>query len=288
LADNNLEKIPFDAFYDLINLEALFFGGNQIKNFHIAVFSELILLKSIFLSFNQLARLDNVFHRNFNLEEIYLKNNKLEWIDINFQNYSNLRVVDLRQNTEICVRCYRNKRNRTEDYSYCDYKKIHRMRKSQEIYQKCISNQTISNSSFAKKIEHCLIDLINLQALTAKSFKNCTNIDLSSIYKAIPAVDNCIFQRLSAENATHKKFDECVREEIENDFQTENFLKYCTNERNAGDRATDEIFTNCTFCRPDKISSYQFDKCSTYFSKDISGDETIELFQKKVNKYFKN
>lgn len=285
LSYNQLMKLPFDAFHNLKDLEKLSLEGNKIQSLHIAIFSELTSLKIISLAGNQIQTLEDVFQRNFLLEEIYLENNQLKNININFSNRTQLLLVNLKNNSEICV-CKNVIKKKIVDYSSCDVSNAIRRNITNVAYQNCVFLEIKSDSTNGKEIMHCAGNFTQSQTEIESKFTKCT---AANDKPNLTNFDYCLLNRLREEKDTFQKFDDCIDDELSKSADVEDLLRTCVDEIIAANEKSDAIYSRCTFCKPDNSTtseSSRVEKCDIeYNNSDV---QTLSSFQDKILKYFRD
>lgn len=127
LDNNEIEEIPFDTFHDLVGLKMLSLRYNKLKALEPQLLLNLIKLQIFSAKFNKIEKIDENFFKNSkNLEVFSISNNKImevpetlfannknlwavnftansiENIPIDFRSFSNLAVVDIRDNIGTC------------------------------------------------------------------------------------------------------------------------------------------------------------------------------------------
>lgn len=283
LSYNQLATLLFDAFNNLKDLEKLNLEGNKIRSLHVAIFSEITSLKIISLAENRLQRLDDVFQRNFLLEEIYLEGNQLKSINVEFSNRTLLKLVNLKNNSEICV-CKKLITNKSVDYSSCDVNNANRRNMTNFAYQNCVIMDMKLDNKTGKFIEHCTGNLTQLKAEIEKNFTKCASSNDKSV-----SFDYCLFNRLRIEQYIFDKFDDCIYEEISNNIDVEGLLRTCTDEKAVANKNIEEIYSKCLFCKPDNSTSSSYsriEKCDIEYNN--SGVQSLSTFQDMIIKYFRD
>lgn len=286
LGDNNLMNLPHDAFFELKDLEVIYLDRNQIRSLNVAIFAQSILLRVAFLNNNQLQRLDDIFVRNFYIEEIYLNNNFLRNINIDFRKYSHLKIVDLRKNSEICTTCEAIKPIKESSFNICNYEKALKTKFLNETFEDCAIKKikTLNGSNF--ELNKCARKLNELKKLNNDLFKNETKFnDGYSMMHSISKFDSFIFTKLYNESVLHEKFETCLSEEIFKDLEIDNLMKNCTDTKRIESEKIEESYIKCSFCRPSKIE-IEMKKCKIRFENSTA--KAIDEFQKKVVEMFRN
>jgi Leucine-rich repeat (LRR) protein len=286
LGDNKLTVLPYDAFFELKDLEVLYLDGNKIQSLHIAIFSEMTSLRIIFLNKNQLKRLDDIFVRNFRIQEIYLNENLLESISIEFKQLSELKIVDLGKNSEICVKCSTDRKVKEESYKICDYEKSFKVIKYQDCFQNCTIPKIQALNGSNSNLDGCVEKLKKTQELNEELFQNHTKCnDKNKIPSLIKQFDRLIYVKLHNESVIREQFEDCVSKEMFNDIEIDNLMKNCSDTKRIEKEKVEEFYTQCTFCRPSRIEQ-EMKKCKVRF--DNSTGQTMENFRLKVREFFKD
>lgn len=286
LGDNKLVNVPYDAFYELKDLEVIFLDRNKIRSLNVAIFTQSTSLRIVFLNFNQLKRLDDVFVRNFRIQEIYLNNNFLENILIDFKRLPELKIVDLRRNSEICMKCESHKKVKNESYNICDYEKALKVKIYQECFQDCALEKIKSLNGSKPILDECAKSLKNAQKLNNEHFQNHTKCDdKSKIPNLIKQLDRLIYIKLHNDSFIREKFDSCISAEIFKDLEVDNLMKNCSDTKRLESEKVEDFYTKCTFCRPSKIEN-QMKKCKVRFEKSTA--QAMDDFQASVRELFRN
>lgn len=85
LAHNLITGIPFDSFYDLVNVEKLYFHFNRLKSFHKDTFINNRNLQHVYAYANEIEFLQaELFSKNDKLVGIHFDHNKIKQIDLIF------------------------------------------------------------------------------------------------------------------------------------------------------------------------------------------------------------
>lgn len=285
LGVNSLTKIPYDVFDDLQDLEVLYLDNNKIRTLHAATFSKLTSLLIIFLNGNQLTRLEDVFLRNFYIEEIYLNNNFINSIDVDFSKLPMLQVVDLRRNSEICMKCETRKKVEDKTYNVCDYEKALKKKNYQECFQNCAITLIKSQNGSNSILDKCISDLEKAQNLNNELFqKNTKCEDKKMIPSLIKQFDTLIYIKLHNESVIRDNFDACVSDEISYNLEAEHLLKNCSNSKIIEMEKVEDFYTKCTFCRPSRIEK-EMKKCNVRF--DNSTAQSMDVFHLQVQELFR-
>lgn len=100
---NKLETLPEDVFLDLLNLRKIDLTGNLIKILPNDAFSSLFHLTKFIANENSIELFDSdIFSYNQKfLDEIHLWHNKIKAIRFDAKKFTNLAVIDLRDN--VCI-----------------------------------------------------------------------------------------------------------------------------------------------------------------------------------------
>lgn len=287
LGFNELKQIPYDAFVELKNLETIYLDGNKIQSLNIAVFQNSRSLEKISLSYNKLENLDEVFDNLFQLREIYLNDNHLKNIKINFKKLENLELVDLRRNSDICVKCERQKKSvKDEAYEKCDYEKTLRKNKYQECYHKCVLEKIQSQNGSNSNLVDCSRRFNETQKLNEELFKEslkCNN--KANLPSLIQKFDRMIFIKLHNESVIRDQFDSCIEDEISSDLEVSDLMKNCTEKRTFEEKEVEDFYNDCIFCKPSRVKS-EMEKCNLVFKNSTT--ESIEKFDTDVIRLFRN
>lgn len=286
LGNNELTHIPHDAFHELKDLEVIFLDENKIRSLNVAIFVHSTSLKRVFLSNNQLERLDDIFDRNFQIEEIYLNDNFLKNVNIDFRRLSQLKVVDLKRNPEICVTCESIKKVEDSSYDICDYEKANYAKINRETFEDCVLEKIQKLNKSKPALENCANNFKIAQKLNLDKFQTHTKVDDKNYLPSlIKQFDRFIFIKLHNESKISEKFDSCVSEEIFKDFDVDNMMKNCTDTKRIESEKIEDFYTKCTYCRPSRIEN-EMKKCNLQFRN--TNAQSIYDFQAKVEELFRD
>lgn len=107
LADNQIEDIPEDTFYDIPDLIDLFVEKNKIRKFPTYLLNHAAQFQRFMAQNNSIEAIEaDFFKNNPILKIVNLENNKISKIRVDFRPFKNLKKLDLKNNT--CIDTYYN------------------------------------------------------------------------------------------------------------------------------------------------------------------------------------
>ncbi|KAG5666145.1 hypothetical protein PVAND_017715 [Polypedilum vanderplanki] len=284
LADNKIESLPYNVFYNLTSLEILFLDNNTIHKIFPSVLSKCPKLTFFSVQFNQMNEVDDLFLENFNLQTALFGNNNISNINLTFSNHTKLINVDFRKNSQICKKCsdllsreLRRKRERT-----CSATKYQDAKRYQEVFQTCIFDVTKRNKTILPEFNNCTTNLKTNEKEITKTFENCVDHSngLSTFDDKQKQFSSCLYIRLDDGNKMRENFEKCIEVIEANNESFKTLVSECITIKNKAKENVREEYERCTFCKVD-LDPTELAKCSMQYT---GGD--LDKFKRELNHFF--
>jgi Leucine-rich repeat (LRR) protein len=280
LGENKITKIEWNSFSELTYLEVLFLHGNKIQILSPFALNKLLALKSFNAEYNLIAKIDENFDHNSQIEGIYLRGNKISKVKQDFTKLKHLKVVDLSRNEEVCEkRKIYNQNELNKFHQSCNTLSAQEKIRYQKAYQKCVSTELNKNEKLKNDFENCTLLLINDEIRNNKTYENCT---LKAKF-LVKNYNNCLVALIQESEKTRTNFEDCVAMKINEDIEAEGFLRNCTFERDSKKFNVDQRLSECNVM-PKLVDTKLIEKCELKYNV-IRGKPIVE-FQKNVKQYF--
>jgi hypothetical protein len=285
LADNQLEVLPYDAFFTLTKLEVLFLDGNQFeKELPPALLTRCPNLTFFSAQFNRMRRVDDLFVENPNLKSALFGNNNITSVDLSLLNHTKLVNLDLRKNSEICKRCTPlDKELRVKNEQACFETKYHDAKHYHENFHNCtVDIVNGENSTIPPEFVSCTTTFSGVAATNVKNFNECAKYKNSSFDVQQKYFGVCLHYRLTDDNTMRENFERCVGDVAKNNARFKNSIANCTATKESMKKQVEMDFESCSFCKVDLEEAEMF-KCGMQFT---GGD--LQHFKLELSRYFPN